>query len=99
GRGVPVWQPLEKGPLGELTFTESGWFLVRAIADTPTTFRFASTAPFYVESGREKHRISKSSAQFLLDWANERIERVKLDDPGQRREVLEHHEHAINFWK
>src|SRR5262249_15216969 len=33
----------------KVEFRESGWFLVRAIADVPDTFRFASTAPYYVE--------------------------------------------------
>jgi len=32
-------------------FNESGWFLVRVITDNPKTFRFASTAPYYVEIG------------------------------------------------
>lgn len=87
------------GSLGELTFNESGWFLVRAIADNPKTFRFASTAPFYVEVGEEKRRISRASAQFFLDWARERMQRVKLDDAAQREEVLNHHKTAENFWR
>jgi hypothetical protein len=91
------WSKIDS--LGSLTFTESGWFLVRAIADNPTTFRFSSTAPFYVEIGSMKNRISKTSAQFFLDWVNERAQRVKLDDPTQRQEVLEHHEHARQFWE
>ena len=31
----------------ELSFTEPGWFLVRAMADNKTTFRFGSTGPYY----------------------------------------------------
>ena len=38
-------------------FERSGWFLVRAIASEEKTFRFASTAPFYVEIGPEKERF------------------------------------------
>jgi hypothetical protein len=86
------------GSLGAMTFKESGWFLVRAIADNKKTFRFASTAPFYVEIGPSKHRISKASAQFFLDWARERKGRIKLDDPAQRTEVLTHHLRAERFW-
>ncbi len=85
--------------LGTLRFSESGWFLVRAIADNPQTFRFASTAPYYVEVGEVKNRVSRASAQFFLDWVNERIGRIKLDDAVQRREVVAHHEDARKFWE
>jgi hypothetical protein len=87
--------------LGPITFTESGWFLVRVITDVPSTFRFASTAPYYVEIGRSKHRISKRSARFFLDWVDERVKRVplKLDDPKHLKEVLAYHEQARKFWR
>jgi hypothetical protein len=87
------------GSLGSLDFKESGWFLVRAIADNPKTFRFASTAPFYVEIGPARHRISKASAQFFLNWTRERMQRIQLDDPAQRHEVLQHHLRAERFWE
>ena len=86
------------GSLGTLTFKTSGWFLVRAIADNPKTFRFASTAPFYVEVGDAKRRVSKASAKFFLAWVKERAGRVKLDDADQRREVLKYHTAAEKFW-
>ena len=94
--------------LGPLKFQESGWFLVRVITDNEQTFRFASTAPFYVEIGSSKRRISRRSAQFFLDWVEERIQRIKLDNTlddtdldntDQRREVLSYHEEARDFWK
>ncbi len=87
------------GKLGRLKFSESGWFLVRAIADNPKTFRFASTAPFYVEIGKRKRLISRESAQFFLDWVRERMGRIKLDDPKQREEVLGYHRMAEKFWQ
>jgi hypothetical protein len=87
------------GSLGTLTFTSSGWLLVRAVADHPKTFRFASTAPFYVEVGDAKRRVSRSAAQFFLEWVRERKGRVKLDDPRQRAEVLGHHDAAEKFWQ
>ena len=81
--------------------SESGWFLVRGIAETPKTFRFASTAPFYVELGQEKWRISKASSRFFLDWVNERIERVKdnITHQSQQEEVLRFHEIARKLWQ
>jgi hypothetical protein len=83
--------------LGTLTFRESGWFLVRAVADVPHTFRFASTAPFYVEIGGTR-RASRSAARYFLDWVRERMERVKEEDPVKREEVLRHHREAERFW-
>jgi hypothetical protein len=87
------------GSLGKLTFASSGWFLVRVIADNPKTFRFASTAPYYVEVGEQKRRVSQLSARFFLRWVRERGERVKLDDREQLNEVLMHHGAAEKFWK
>ncbi|HOW71030.1 MAG TPA: CehA/McbA family metallohydrolase [Phycisphaerae bacterium] len=82
-------------------FTESGWFLVRAIAENPKTFRFASTAPFYVELGQHKRRISRGSVQFFLDWLNEREHQLRsaLTDAVQLREVLAFHEEAMRYWR
>jgi hypothetical protein len=85
--------------LKSFTMTEGGWFLVRAIADNPATFRFASTAPFFVELGEVKSRVSKASSQFFLDWCRERMDRIKIDDPAQRREVLDYHHRAQLFWE
>ena len=100
-RAVPPGKVSGTGSLGTLTFKKSGWFLVRAITDNEQTFRFASTAPYYVEIGQAKRRISRRSAQFFLDWVDERAQRVelKLEDPQQLREVLSHHENARRFWQ
>jgi hypothetical protein len=98
-RRVSVADFARTGSLGTLTFKTSGWFLVRTIADNPRTFRFASTAPFYVEAGEAKRRVSKAAATFFLEWVKERAARVKLDDPQQRAEVLKHHTAAEQFWK
>lgn len=97
-RRVPFEDATKSGSLGPIEFTESGWFLVRAVADTKQTFRFASTAPYYVEIGPVKDRVSKASAEFFLGWTRERMARIKLDDPAQRQEVLAPHERAEKFW-
>ena len=81
-------------------FRESGWLLVRAVTDHPRTFRFASTAPFYVEINGGP-RISRRSAQFFCDWCAERAAQVRqrlAGDPEKQREVLEHHLLAERFW-
>jgi len=83
-----------------LEANESGWFLVRAITDNPRTFRFASSAPFYIEIGGEQ-RISRTSCQFFLDWVRERMARVpdKLSHPEQLKTVLDDHRQAEMFWE
>ena len=87
------------GSLGAITFKESGWFLVRAIAAAPNTFRFASTGPFYVEFGPQPRRISRISAQFFLDWVRERQGQIKIGDPQQQAEVVAYHKEAEQFWE
>ena len=82
------------------TLEDPGWFLVRAIADVDETFRFASTAPWYLESGQIKNRISRQSSQFFLDWVDERMERVRqnVSDPEPLHSILDWHEKAHAFW-
>jgi hypothetical protein len=84
------------GRLPPLRFTESGWFLIRAVADEPSTYRFAATAPYYVEIGYQP-RISRSSARFFLDWCRQqtgRIESAKIGSstntgaPSQQQDSL-----------
>ncbi len=86
------------GSLGKVRFQTSGWCLVRAMADDSHTFCFASTAPWYVEVGANRRRISKQSGQFFLDWVRERRERIKIDDPDRRAAVLKHHDDAEKYW-
>jgi hypothetical protein len=86
------------GRLPKVHFDKSGWFLVRAVTDVQQTFRFAMTGPYYVEFG-DKRRISRKAVQFFNDWLYERAREIKLDDPGQRREVLEYHRKAREFWQ
>jgi hypothetical protein len=84
--------------LGKLAFNTSGWFLVRAIAENPKTFRFASTGPWYVEVGESRRRVSRTSAKFFLDWTEERMQRIRVNDPVKREEVLEPHRRARDYW-
>jgi hypothetical protein len=98
-RRVPFDEWKHAGQLGKTRFTKSGWLLVRAVADNPRTFRFASTAPYYVEIGGVPHRVSRAAAQFFLDWVRERMGRVKLEDAAQGEEVLQYHRAAEKFWQ
>jgi hypothetical protein len=86
------------GKLPPVTFDTSGWLLIRVATDTPDTYRYAATGPYYVEIGAEP-RISKSSAQFFLDWVNERAANIDLEDADEREEVLKNHRQAREYWK
>jgi hypothetical protein len=97
-RRVPAAELAKTGSLGKLTFSSSGWFLVRAIADHPQTFRFASTGPWYVEIGKVKRRVSRASAEFFLGRTDERIMRAKVDNRVKREEVLEPQSRAREYW-
>jgi len=63
------------GKLPPIKFTESGWFLVRAVTDNTKTYRYATTAPYFVEVGYQP-RISRSAVQFFLDWTNKRADEI-----------------------
>jgi len=98
-KSVPMADFLKSESLGALHFSESGWFLVRAISSNEKTFRFASTAPWYVEIAGVKSRIHRASARFFLDWIDERMPRIKIEDPEKREEVLEPQRRAREFWE
>jgi hypothetical protein len=83
-----------------LSMPRSGWILVRAIADVPETFRFASTGPFYVEVGDQPRRVSRRSAQFFADWLRERQDRVTraITQEAELKSMLSFYETASQFW-
>jgi hypothetical protein len=81
-----------------LTVAEPGWFLARAVAEVPETFRFASTGPFYVEDPAGKGRISRGAAAFFVAWVRDRMTQLNLEDPDQRDEVMRAQKAAERFW-
>jgi hypothetical protein len=84
------------------TARESGWFLVRAIATPTNTFRFASTAPWYVEIGNQPMRPRAEAAAFFVDWCRDRQrqlqERTELT-AEQKKGVLQPWDRALAFWQ
>jgi hypothetical protein len=88
-----------------LVFESSGWFLVRAIAAVPGTFRFASTAPFYVEVGENRATVHRDDVAFFLRWIDERIAALQADQngalgvPARKEEVLRPHREARRFFE
>ena len=87
------------GKLPKVRFNEGGWFVLRAVTDLPKTYRFAMTAPYFVEIGYQR-RISKQAAQFFLDWVYDRARQVaQIPDEQQRTAVLGYHRKARDFWQ
>jgi hypothetical protein len=88
-----------------LTFGSSGWFLVRAIAAVPETFRFASTAPFYVEVGESRETVHRDDVAFFLRWIDERFATLQVDPKGdlgdlpRKEDVLKPHREAKLFFE
>ncbi|MCI0533940.1 MAG: CehA/McbA family metallohydrolase, partial [Verrucomicrobiales bacterium] len=98
-RSVSVSPDGKSHALGQVMLDGPGWFLIRAIADQPRTFRFASTGPFYVEGPNETRRISRASAQFFVDWVHERMAKLQAPTAAQREEVLQEWRRAEKFWQ
>jgi hypothetical protein len=86
------------GKLPLVKFDKSGWMAVRAVTENRETYRFGSTGAYYVEIGGEP-RISKTSAQFFLDWVRERMAKIKVADAKERERVLDQHRVAEKFWQ
>ncbi|MEA1952276.1 MAG: hypothetical protein U9N87_12900, partial [Planctomycetota bacterium] len=87
------------GSLPKLRFERSGWFLVRVVTDLPKTYRFAMTAPYYVQIG-EQPRISRRAARFFLDWVYQRARQIRrIEDPRERTAVMQAHRQARDFWQ
>ena len=97
---IPCDDQIDQQLSADITLDQPGWFLVPPITNVTHTFRFASTAPWYVESPEAKHRVSRRSAQFFLDWVNERIERIESNvaDADQLQAVMSWHLQAHKFW-
>lgn len=83
----------QQGRLPPLEFSESGWFLVRAVTSNPDVYQFASTGPYYVEADYQP-RISRASVEYFLAWLDEAEKqfadnRAVLDDIGAARPFWE----------
>ena len=95
GRVEPIRLP------ARFTVAQSCWFLVRAVADVTNTFRFASTAPWYVEIDGQPMLPRQESARFFVDWCQERmtaLAQVRDVTAAQKDELLAPWRAAEAFW-
>lgn len=81
-----------------LRLNRNGWFLIRTIADVDFTFRFASTAPYYVESIGKDARISRAAALFFLNWTRDRLDQIQALEAGVREEAIAIVSEAESYW-
>ncbi len=84
----------------DIHLDQPGWVIIRALAAVDHTFRFASTAPWYVEFPAQPRLIRRSSVAFFQEWERDRIEQIReaIPDEGQRESVLAWHRQALEFW-
>lgn len=78
-RTVRYEEIAQTGRFPPVEFDSSGWFLIRAVADVEETYRFATSAPWYVEIGDEPKRISRASVKFFLDWLDQRVAMLRTE--------------------
>lgn len=85
--------------LPRISITEPGWLLVRVINPVDTTFRFASSAPFYVEVAGRPPRVNRAACRTFVEWIRERAGRLKTTDAAQIAHVRGRLDAAEAFWK
>jgi hypothetical protein len=64
------------------------------VTDETDTFRYATTAPYFVEIGYTP-RISRASAQFFVDWCREGQKRLAAAEVNEQRE----HDEIAGYWR
>ncbi len=82
-----------------VTFNKSGWFLVRALTENTKTYRFAMTAPYYVEIGNSPKRIDKESVEFFLNWAKEAANQNPETEQKKRLLFDKYSKETLKFWQ
>lgn len=76
-----------------------GWLLVRVVTDVPQTYRFAASAPWYIEAEDGKPFISRKSVQFFLDRLAKREGEVRGGKAADGALPPEAYAEARAFWQ
>lgn len=88
----------QQGRLPPVVFEQSGWMLIRAVADHPSGYIAAVTGAYFVEFDGQP-RISREAAQFFLDWVYQRARQIAQTGGSDAHEVLEQHRVARDYWQ
>lgn len=78
------------GKIPLLDVKESGWLVIRVVAQREDTYRIASTAPYYIQFDG-KPRISRRACELFLEWLKKTVREQKRDDPYSTA--------ALEFWR
>lgn len=100
-QSIPFRNYAETGRLPLLEVKESGWFLIRVVADEPQTYCCVMSAPYYVEMG-QKTAIQEKSAQFFVNWEKKRIrmlEKRGIFEDSEGQKLRELHDYALTYWE
>jgi hypothetical protein len=86
------------GRIPPLQIKESGWLVVRVVTERDFTYRFATTAPYYVEQDG-KPRISRSSIEFFQRWLEKSAAKINEQDDSAQQAAMPYIIAAREFWR
>lgn len=87
--------------LPPVEFSDSGWFLIRAVTDLPDTYRCAISAPYYVEYNNKPYIDQKSVMFFqkwMLDLGKKLVEQKDKIPPERYKKLFSSWKEARDFW-
>jgi hypothetical protein len=90
----------KNGELPPIEFEQSGWLTIRAVADNARQYRGVTSGPFYVQIG-DSPRISRSAAQFFLDWVYDAARNLNRTEPDEtkRATAMRYYRAAKSYWE
>lgn len=86
------------GMIPPLKVARSGWVLVRVVTDHEPSYRFAMTAPYYVEIGGKPH-IKKEAVAYFQTWLEESAKKIDKLEAAERDAYQPFLEKAREFWQ
>ncbi len=86
-------------PIGPVTLSGPGWFLLRVHTAHPSSYRGAMTGAWYLEAPNRERRISRESTRLFLEWAEQAAMGNEQTDPEKGSRVKRYHDESIRFWR
>ncbi|WP_145091864.1 CehA/McbA family metallohydrolase domain-containing protein [Rosistilla carotiformis] len=86
-----------KGIIPAFTFDRSGWVVARVVTGYEKHYRAAVSAPWYIVFP-DQPRISRSAAEFFIDWLQQREQMLQKKSPEYIRSVAPFIRAARSFW-
>ncbi len=86
------------GMIPPLEVKESGWVLLRVVTDHEPSYRFAMTAPYYIEIGNQT-RITSESVSFFQSWLEQSEKKIAQLPPPEQSAYQPWLDQARQFWQ